>query len=261
MARHVIGFRLTASQAARPVDDFDLQFLTLRSRPSPGDGAGPRLPSAGISSLWSWSPQNRRQLHFRVRAAQPEPGHATAIRPFLPQTELWVTSRTPSNARICSSPAAKSSGHWSSTSNVMTANCRRPIGPVAVTGAPAVTSSNANARRQLLMPGRVRAPNPMPLRESWQTRPPSGAPALMRWRARAAPVGVTRSPGMPSSTTGRPCRRSAAAGAGMGRTPCAVLIRPDPIGNGADVQRSARISEINCAAATISTIESIAPTS
>jgi hypothetical protein len=47
----------------------------------------------------------------------------------------------------------------------------------------------------------------------------------------------------------------------MGKTPCAELIRPDPIGSGADVQRSARIKEINCAAATMSTIESTAPTS
>ena len=51
------------------------------------------------------------------------------------------------------------------------------------------------------------------------------------------------------------------AGAGMGKIPCAELIRPDPIGNGADIQRSAWISEINCAAATISTIKSTAPTS
>ena len=71
----------------------------------------------------------------------------------------------------------------------------------------------------------------------------------------AAPVGVTRSPAMPSSIVGRPCIRIAAAGAGTGRMPCAVLTRPEPSGSGPAVQRAAPISAINRAAATISTIE------
>jgi hypothetical protein len=48
MARRVIGFRLTASQPARPVDDFDLQFLTLhldRLQPTAQDRALRQLVS------------------------------------------------------------------------------------------------------------------------------------------------------------------------------------------------------------------------
>ena len=41
----------------------------------------------------------------------------------------------------------------------------------------------------------------------------------------AAPVGVTRSPGTPSSIVSRPSRSSAVAGAGIGRGPWAVVTR------------------------------------
>ena len=51
------------------------------------------------------------------------------------------------------------------------------------------------------------------------------------------------------------------AGAGTGRMPCAVLTRPEPSGSGLEVHRPAPTSAINRAAATISTIESTAPTS
>ena len=125
-----------------------------------------------------------------------------------------------------------------------------------------VASSNANTRTQLLTPSKVRAPNPTPLRDIRRIRAPdarAGVDEVGREGGARRRHPLARNAVVDNGQTLQ--KQSVAAGAGTGRTPCAELIRPDPIGNGADVQRSARISEINCAAATMSTIESTAPTS
>ena len=54
----------------------------------------------------------------------------------------------------------------------------------------------------------------------------------------AAPVGVIRSPSMPSSTKVMPSSNSAVAGAGIGNIPCAVFTVPRP--------RGSALHELNC---------------
>ena len=67
----------------------------------------------------------------------------------------------------------------------------------------------------------------------------------------AAPVGVTRSPGMPSSSRkANPSRSSAAAGAGNGSGPCAERTVPDPSGSGRQCQEAPSRRSIAMAAPT-----------
>ena len=104
------------------------------------------------------------------------------------------------------------------------------------------------------MPERRLVPKPMPVAASRQG--PGGRPgAASRWRRIAAPVGVTRSPSMPSSMTAKPCSSSAAAGAGTGRAPWLLAMRPRPTGSGA-VDQLAPSASITKAAPTTSAIES-----
>ncbi len=98
-------------------------------------------------------------------------------------------------------------------------------------------ASKASTRRQLLSPGRVRVPKPMPVRLSRRTVAPR-RPAGSRWRRIAAPVGVTRSPPMPSSNIAKSRNSRAVAGAGTGIGPCAVRHRPEPSGSGPTLQRA-----------------------
>ena len=84
---------------------------------------------------------------------------------------------------------------------------------------------------------------------------PGGRPRLrQRWRRIAAPVGVTRSPSMPSSITAKPCSSSAVAGAGTGSRPWLLAIRPRPSGSGA-VDQLAPSALDQQAAPTMSAIE------
>ena len=48
----------------------------------------------------------------------------------------------------------------------------------------------------------------------------------------AAPVGVVNSPSIVDFSSGMPRSNSAVAGAGMLHSPCAILIRPTPVGTG-----------------------------
>ena len=77
----------------------------------------------------------------------------------------------------------------------------------------------------------------------------------------AAPVGVTRSPAMPSSRVAKPSSSSAVAGVGTGIRPCMVCTIPDPKGNGDTLQLAGSSVAISQAAATMSAMESAAPTS
>ena len=83
----------------------------------------------------------------------------------------------------------------------------------------------------LLKPGSCRVPNPVPLVVNLAT---SLFHSLLapRWRKIAAPVGVTRSPPMPSSKQSKPSSNRAVAGAGTGSEPWAVSTRPLPSGSG-----------------------------
>ena len=58
-----------------------------------------------------------------------------------------------------------------------------------------------------------------------------------------------------------PSSRRAVAGAGTGTAPCAVRTRPEPSGSGPTVQAEAPTASIRKPAATMSAIESAAPTS
>ncbi len=108
--------------------------------------------------------------------------------------------------------------------------------------------------------GRVLVPKPVPVRCS--TRAPVGwAAPWHRCRRIAAPVGVIRSPWMPSSIIANPSRRSAVAGAGTGSGPCCVRTRPPPSGSAETVQAVGFRAAARWAAATMSAIESQAPTS
>ena len=81
------------------------------------------------------------------------------------------------------------------------------------------------AARQLLMPGRRLVPKPCA--EAGESA--RGFAALSSPRAEiariAAPVGVTRSPGMPSSIVVKPSISRPVAGAGTGSRPCALRTR------------------------------------
>ena len=180
------------------------------------------------------------------------------MRPFLPKAGICSASCTPGTARMRSSPVARSSGVWSSTSKLMTARSRTPASRGS--GWCAATSTRSTFDR----PGRRRVPKPMPLPS--RRRAPGGAGSwARRWRRMAAPVGVTRSPPMPSSMVAKPSSSSAVAGAGTGSKPCAVATRPAPSGSGAQLQLAAPSpsswAAISTAAATMSAIESTAPTS
>ena len=77
----------------------------------------------------------------------------------------------------------------------------------------------------------------------------------------AAPVGVVSSDLIVVWLTGVPLTSSSVAGEGMGITPCALLTVSQPSEIGADIIQSALNASSKIAAAVISTIASIAPTS
>ena len=77
----------------------------------------------------------------------------------------------------------------------------------------------------------------------------------------AAPVGVVNSPSIVDSANGMPQSNSAVAGAGTLSSPCAIVIRPMPVGTGEATRRSTPSRSQPTAAPTMSAIESAAPTS
>jgi len=79
----------------------------------------------------------------------------------------------------------------------------------------------------------------------------------------AAPVGVHSSRGTPPSAITPPASRStsSAAGAGTGNTPCAHFSSPWPIATAVHVTAAGASHASAAAVPTMSTIESIAPTS
>ena len=207
--------------------------LVRRSRPSTRTVSKPRGRAA------PWTVWNRRPIvvvsakHRRMASSSRSGATSTctwvATRPFLPKTTPCTTSWTPGMARMWSSPFDRSSADRSSTSKVTTPSSRwenRLAGAVPNSAA----DSKARTRRQFEIPAISRAPKPVPLRAMRRGRGAAFSDPSRRWRATAAPVGVTRSPGMPSSTVSRPRSSSAVAGAGTGRMPWAVLTRPEPSG-------------------------------
>ena len=85
--------------------------------------------------------------------------------------------------------------------------------------------------------------------------------AEARVLASSAPVGVVRSMGAPRENIGSPRSRRAVAGAGTGRTPWAQVTVPDPTLRGEQSTRGQSRSSIRTKAPTMSTMESMAPTS
>ena len=177
---------------------------------------------------------------------------AASTRPFLPQAGHCTTSSTPGRARRRSRPRARSSGVWSSISKRSTATGSRIARPPA--------GANSRTRRTLLNPGKARPPKPAPTPTS-VSGSRAGVWTGARWRRIAAPVGVTRSPSIPSSRVTKPRSRCAAAGAGTGSRPWALRTRPAPRGIGPHDQQAPPRASIRKAAATTSVIESQAPTS
>ncbi len=77
----------------------------------------------------------------------------------------------------------------------------------------------------------------------------------------AAPVGVVHSPFTLFNLIGTPFKISIVAGAGIGITPCSHFTNPEPTDTVLAQTLSTQSKSTNIEAPTISTIESIAPTS
>ena len=116
-------------------------------------------------------------------------------------------------------------------------------------------------RNTFEMGGSFLLPKPLPVCEMQRELELGFFEMERRYLMIVAPVGVTRSPWIPSSMTGIPCIRIAVAGAGIGNTPCAVLIVPPPRGRAENVQSILPTASIKWAATQKSIIESQAPTS
>src|SRR5271166_191232 len=143
-------------------------------------------------------------------------------RPFLPSRIPIVRSSTPGAARSRSADTAISSPVMSSTSNESTATS---FGEASR----APSRSSTSALRTFGSPSISRMPAPAPTAVSLP-RGNAAGDRPTRWASAAAPVGVTRSPAIPSSRQAKPLRSATVAGAGTGKSPCRVFTRPPPRG-------------------------------
>ncbi len=160
------------------------------------------------------------------------------------------TSTAPA-ANAASAAWAQSSGFMSST--------LASIRHIAAAGTG--SGSTSVARTTLARSRSSASPAPQPIASA---RPVAAGPhAVTAWARIAAPVGVHSSRGRPPEAMTPPASRriSSAAGAGTGRTPWAQRSVPWPIATSVQVTARGASQASAAAVPTMSTIESIAPTS
>ncbi len=178
-------------------------------------------------------------------------------RVFFMVTGVCQTSRAPASKRRSTASAMCSAPRWSMA---VTSSTTGSVARHSVSPATACPAGSPTIRRATLgMPGISRLPAPCPIAEG--TIDGMGPNEVTQVRTSAAPVGVVASPVAAPASTGMPVTRSAVAGAGTGRVPCAVRTVPLPRATGPQTRLESPRSSKAAHAPTTSAIESMAPTS